>query len=444
MEIHIIGAGTVGSNIARDLADTHDLTVIDRDPDRIDTLTTELDVSGVVGDGRAATTLREIGLDRADIVVASTDSDAANIMVCNAAKRAGDPHTIARVHDAGLFETWQSLGGGLGVDTMMCVDLLAARSLVETITLPGANAVDTFEEEVAEVAQFEIGDDTPVTDRSIAEVDRYPSLTFAAVFREGEVLIPEGETVVRAGDSVVVIGSPQNMSRFAETLTPEPALDPDDTILIVGGDTLGYRIARLFEERGFTPRIVEHDAERVEWLEDRLREASVIEADATDLEGFTREYLPNTDLVIGAADDDTNYLLTQLTREMGAARTVAIVDDPSVVELFEGTGPDQVIHPRDIVTGEMLRVVYRHGTEEVTVLDHDNAEVLETVVDDDSVLTGRSLQDADHELPTEFVIGAIIRDGTLQSPRGGTIIQRGDRVITFVNADEADEIAEEI
>lgn len=182
----------------------------------------------------------------------------------------------------------------------------------------------------------------------------------------------------------------------------------------------------------------------MEWLEDRLREASVIEADATDLEGFTREYLPNTDLVIGAADDDTNYLLTQLTREMGAARTVAIVDDPSVVELFEGTGPDQVIHPRDIVTGEMLRVVYRHGTEEVTVLDHDNAEVLETVVDDDSVLTGRSLQDADHELPTEFVIGAIIRDGTLQSPRGGTIIQRGDRVITFVNADEADEIAEEI
>lgn len=51
--ILIIGAGDVGSHIASDLKETDDVTVIDTDPERIGTLTAELDLSGIVGDGRS-------------------------------------------------------------------------------------------------------------------------------------------------------------------------------------------------------------------------------------------------------------------------------------------------------------------------------------------------------------------------------------------------------
>jgi trk system potassium uptake protein TrkA len=444
MEILIIGAGDVGSNIARDLAADHDLTVIDRDSNRIDTLTETIDANGIVGDGRSATTLHEADLDQTDLVIASTDSDATNIMVCNAAKRATDSRTIARVKNVGLFQTWQSLEGDLGADTMLCVDWLAAEALVQTVALPGAQAVDTFADGMAEVAEFEIGENAPIANQNVADADRYPSLTFAALFRDGDVLIPSGDTIIRPGDCVVVIGAPHGASRFADDNSPQTAPDPQDDIVIFGGDTLGYNIARSFEDRGWEPLVVERDPERVKWLANRLRGSRVIEADATDVGGPIMEHLTGADLLVGAVDDDTNYLLAELASEFGGATTATIVGDPAVVDLFEDTGVDVVVHPQDIVAGEILRAVYRPGPEDVTVLEHDNAEVFEVDVDEESVLTGKPLYEAVRQIPTGITIGAIIRGGMLKTPRGNTIIQNDDRVIAIVDAEGADEVAEMI
>lgn len=442
--ILIIGAGDVGTNIASDLTETHDVTIVDRDSERIDALTSKIDVSGIVGDGRSVPVLQEADIDQADIVVASTDSDAANVMACNAAKRSGDPHTIARVKEIGLYRTWQSLDGGLGVDTMLCIDVLAAEAVARTIVLPGARAVDTFADGQVETAEFEIRENAPVAGQTIAEADRYATTTFAAIIRDDDILIPQGDTVIQSGDCVVVIGSLSDISRFADAVSSQPALDTDDDIVIVGGDELGYQIAQQFNARGWAPQIVERDPDQVASLSTRLQGASIVEADITNVEGYNTNLLTNADLVIGAVDDNTNYLFAQLAREHNVTRTAAIVDDPAIVEIFEGTGLDVVVHPQDIIAGEILQAVYGPGPENVSVFEHDNAEVLEVIVDKESVLTGNSLKDAANQLPTGFVIGAIIREDQLQLPRGNKVIQTGDRVIVFVDAEVASEIAEMI
>jgi trk system potassium uptake protein TrkA len=442
--ILIIGAGDVGSNIASDLADTHNVTIIDRDAEQIDTLSSQLDVNGVVGDGRSVPVLRDAGIDQAEIVVASTDSDAANVMVCNAAKQSGDPHTIARVKDVGLYRTWRSIDGDLSVDTMLSIDVLAAEALVRTIALPGAQAADMFVDERVEVAQFEIGENTPVTDQTVAEADRYASVTFAAILREDDILIPEGDTVIQSDDCVVVIGSPQGISRFAKAVSSQPALDTDDEIVIVGGDLLGYQIAQQFEARGWTPRIIERDPDQAAQLSSRLQGASVAETDITDISGFNPDFLTNAALVVGAVDDDTNYLLTQLARERNAARTAAVVNDPAVIELFEDTDIDVVVHPEDIIAGEILQAIYGERPEDIGVFAHDDAEVIEMVVDDDSVLAGQPLREVANQLPAGVVIGAIIRKGEPQIPRGNKIIETDDRVIVFVDTEVASDVIEMI
>ncbi|WP_232833769.1 Trk system potassium transporter TrkA [Saliphagus sp. LR7] len=439
--ILIIGAGDVGSNIAADLTETHDVTIIDRDPDRIDALATKIDVSGVVGDGRSIPVLQEAGIDKAEIVVASTDSDAANVMVCNAAKQVGDPSTIARVKDVGLYRTWQSLDSGLSVDTMLCIDVLAAEALTRTIALPGAQAADTFADGQVEVAEFEIGGDTPVTDQTVAEADRYASATFAAIFRDDNIIIPEGDTVIQSGDCVVVIGSLHSVSRFAEAVSSQPTLDTDDDVVIVGGDELGYQIAKQFEDRGWTPHIAERESDRETQPATRFTESSVAGPDSRNVEGFSLDRLANADLLVGAADDDTNYLLTQVAREYNVTKTAAIVNNPAIVELFEGAALDVVVHPEDIIAGEILQAVYGSDSENVSVLEHDDAEVLEIIVDNESVLAGTALRDISNHLPTGVVIGAILREGQLQVPRGNKIIQTGDRIIAFVDAEKAAEVA---
>lgn len=444
MDILIVGAGDVGSNVARDIADSHDVTIIDPDSDQLDALTAQLDVTGIAGDGRSLPILREAGLERADLVIASTDNDATNVMVCNASKRDRDVHTIARVKNVGLFEAWQSLDEGLGVDTMLCIDLLAARSLVQTVLLPGAREVEMFADNMVEVAEFEIGDDTSVTDRSVADFDHYPSLTFAAIGHDDEIAIPDEETVIRSGDYLIVIGSPSSVSKFAREVSDRPTPGPDDEIKVIGGDTFGHQTARLLEDHGLAPQLIEHDPELAARLADRFEETSVIEADATNIDEFGREHLSTADFVVGAADDDTNYLVTQLARELGAARTAAIVDNSELLELFEESGLDVVIHPEDIIANEILQRVYRQRAERVSTIGHDKAEILEIVVDKESILAGSSINDVDKRLPSSFKVGAIIRGETLRTGGGTTIIETGDRVIAFVNAEDATEVAEEI
>ena len=112
--------------------------------------------------------------------------------------------------------------------------------------------------------------------------------------------------------------------------------------------------------------------------------------------------------------------------------------------MFEESGLDVVIITPKISSQAILQMVYQQRAESVSVLEHDNAEVLEIAVDKESILAGDSLGDVARHLPSSFVIGALIRGGTLRTPRGGTIIQTGDRVIAFVTAEEATEVAEKI
>jgi len=435
----------VGSNIARNLAESHDLTIIDRNRNLIENLTAELDITGIVGDGRSLDLLRDVGFETADLIIATTDDDATNVMVCNAVKQTEDTPTIARVKDVGLYRVWAASEKRFGVDTMLCVDLLAAQSFVQTVVLPGAEAFDVFADGIVEVAEFPIGEATPLTNKTVAEADQHPSLTFAGLVRDGEVLIPTGDTVFQSGDSVIVIGDSSGMSRFARHISDRPAPTPDDELLIVGGTTVGYQIARLLDDRELSTQLVEPDPARAAWLRDELEDTSVIEAEPREIETFGPEHLSTADFVIGAMDsDDMNYLIAQFATEFGDARTAAVVDQPGVVDLFEESELDLILHPQDIITGNILQHVYNQRAESVSVLEHDTAEVLEIVVDKESILAGDSLGDVARHLPAEFVIGALVRGGTVRTPRGGTIIQTGDRVIAFVDVEVADEVAEKI
>ena len=97
MRVVVVGAGEVGSNIARSLSNAHEVVVVDTDPDRVEAVTYQLDVLAIEGDGTSLSTLKEAGVEDADMFIASTDSDEANIVSCATAKTVSDAFTIARV-----------------------------------------------------------------------------------------------------------------------------------------------------------------------------------------------------------------------------------------------------------------------------------------------------------------------------------------------------------
>ena len=418
------------------------MCVVDRDVDRLDTLAAARGVRTVEGDGRSLDVLAAAGTEEADILVASTDSDGANVMICGAAKNRADVRTIARVKRTELYGTWQEAGEAFGIDEMLCVNRLTARDLVRATTLPGALAVDTFADGRAEMAEFAIDDDVPIANGTIEEADRFASLTFAGILRDEAVIGPTGETVVEPEDRVVVIGSPSSVSRFVRTLVGRSTLDTDSGILAADGGQVGAETVRRFADRGYRTRVIERGRERASEIAASLPETTVSEGDATSAISLAEEAVGDADVFVGTlGDDETNYLASLLARELGVSHAVSVVEAAEHVSLFEGAGIEVGVRPRDIVAGEIAGIVLGEQADSVRLLANDRAEVLEVTIDADSVLAGESLEDVANHLPDGFVIGAIVRGGTVTPPRGGTVIQTGDHVVAFLDSEVVDDIA---
>ncbi|WP_372912949.1 Trk system potassium transporter TrkA [Salinigranum sp.] len=442
MRVVIIGAGQVGSSIAADLDATHEVVVVECDPARVEELNYSLDVLAIQGDGTAVSTLEEAGIDDADMVIASTDNDETNIVACSTVKAISDAFTIARVKNTEYLWTWQRSEKAFGIDFMVCTNLLTAEAIVRVVGLPAARDVDPFAGGRVQMAEFEVDEGSPIAGETVAEADRFDALTFAAILRNGNVDIPRGETVIEAGDRVVVIGSPKSVQEFATTVAPEESPGTAEEVVVVGGSEIGFHVARLLEERGFSSRLIEQDPDRARELAEDLPNTVVMESDATNLDFLEREHIGEADMLIATLDsDEKNLLVSLLAQRLGVERTVAVIDTTAYVELFEAVGIDVGVSPREVVAEEITRFTREGGAENVALIESDKAEVLEIEVDSDSVLVDRPIHESVGSLPEGVVIGAITRDREFVVPRGNTRIQRGDHVVVFVDTAVSDEVS---
>lgn len=440
MRIVVVGAGQVGSTIATSLADAHEIVVVDIDAARVDELTYAADVLTLEGDGTDVDTLRDADIESADMLIASTDDDETNIVTCGTAKTLTNCFTIARVRNTRFLDTWrQARGEALGVDFMVGTNLLTATTIVRLVGLPAARDVDTFAGGLVQMAEFEIPKGSPLADQTVREADRFDSLTFAAIIREDDLVVPRGDAVIRAGDDVVVIGSRGSVRDLAAEIVPHVG-NGARNILIIGGSDIGFQTARLLEEQGVAPRLIERNGERARRLAERLPDTTVLESDATDRSFLEREHIDDVDVAVAAlGEDGTNLLASLLAKRLGAERAVAVVDAQEYVDLFEEVGVDVGVNPRKVTGEEITRFTRERRAENVAVIEDDRAEVLEFEVDGESVLVNRPIREAVGDLPDGIVIGAITRDRELVVPRGDTVVERGDHIVVFVDSGVLDE-----
>lgn len=441
MHIVIAGAGEVGTSIADSLAADHEVAVIDIDDDRVEEIKYELDVLTLAGSATNPDVLADANADDADIVIACTDNDETNLVICGTAETFGDPFTIARVTSAEYQRTWNRTEDAFNVDFMVCTDLKTAERIVNVIGLPAATNVDSFSDGLVQMVEFKITEMSPVAGETVETADRFDSLTFAALFRDEAMILPSGDTVIEVDDRAVVIGSPVSVHAFASDLEPETTPGESDEIVIVGGSEIGYHTARLLEERGLRPRLIERDEDRARELAEDLPETLVLQHDATDTEFLKREHVDEADILVSALEsDEGNMLVSILAKRIGTERVISIVDQGEYVDLFEEMGVDVAINPRLVTAEEIARFTHEDVAENIAVIENDRAEVLELKVGADSEFVGRTIRDIDESIDAEMVFGAVTRDREFLTPRGDTVLETGDHVVVFVERDFVDDV----
>jgi len=111
MRILIIGAGQVGSNLAKMLAEKgHDVIVVDKDASKCEALASAADIQAIARDATDPSLYEELNLPTIDVVVAVTNRDEVNLLVAMIAKDYGVPRIIARVRDSRIALLMERLG----------------------------------------------------------------------------------------------------------------------------------------------------------------------------------------------------------------------------------------------------------------------------------------------------------------------------------------------
>ncbi|MCL2496239.1 MAG: NAD-binding protein, partial [Clostridiales bacterium] len=172
MKSIIIGAGKVGYNIAAMLCRAgHEVTVIDNNRARLDSLEEYLDINTVEGNAARVSTLHQADVRHTDLLVALTDKDELNMIACFVAKSEGAGRTVARVSDPDYsdFNNVERMKA-LGIDMLINPELVTAIEIGKLINFPEANYVGYFGDGAVLIQELMLPPDYPHKGMPLAEL----------------------------------------------------------------------------------------------------------------------------------------------------------------------------------------------------------------------------------------------------------------------------------
>lgn len=435
MNITIVGCGKVGAALATKLIDEgHNITVIDINSERIQHITDELDVLGIVGNGSSNAILSEAATDKSDVFIAVTGSDELNLLCCLFAKKAGKCHAIARVRNPIYGTEIDFIRKQLGFSAIINPELATAREISRILRVPAAANVDTFADGRVYLVKFQLNNVQKIESMALKDI---PSklgcdVLICAVEREEGIVIPTGDFKFKNGDVVTFVSTREKVLEFFKKLDL-PTKQVKNT-LIVGGGTIGYYLAKDLIEHNIKVSIVEQDVKRCDELAELLPEATILHGDGTDKKLLLSEGLPSSEAFVPLTNlDEENVLLSLFAKEYSAGKIVTKINRLEFDDILENLDMGSVIYPKYLTCDfilQYIRALQNESGNNIKTLYHilhDSVEAIEFTVHEESDITDIPLYKL--KLKKNLLICCITRGEKIIVPRGNDEIKVGDSVI---------------
>lgn len=447
MDIVIVGAGRVGETlVANFVREKHNIVIIDDDYETVDRLVNKYDVRGIVGSGLERELLVDAGVDKADLLIASTSRDEMNILFCILAKKIGVKRTIARVRDPEIFKEMENLRVDLGLDFVFNPEYTTAMEIAHVLQFPSARSVENFAGARTRMAEFEILEGNPLIGKTLMQISKeYDSKILIAVVRRGnKVIIPHGDFVIENDDYVHIIADEQEIISFCKKLKIyKPRAK---SVFIVGGSRIAYYLARELLQTGVSVKILEQNEERATELSELLPKATIIVGDGTDQEVLDEENLKGNDACITLTGmDEENVMISLYAKQKKVDKIITKIDRASILKMVNMLGLDTVVTPRNVIANHIVRFVRAYSAASDESADTlykigNRAEAVEFSVVEGFKGVGIPLK----KLPIkkDLLIGGIVRNNQFILPTGDTQMMVGDRVIVVSEEKQISKLAQ--
>ncbi|HIE22483.1 MAG TPA: Trk system potassium transporter TrkA, partial [Acidimicrobiia bacterium] len=389
------------------------------------------------GNGASAHTLEEAGVHKADLLIAVSNSDGANVLACYTGKELGAKTTIARIEDPEIREG----ADRLGVDVVIDPSATAAEELVGIVGLGGASELIHFADGKLVMVGGLVAPNAPITRATLKRLRLRQAewgWVVAALVRDGRTIVAHGDTLVRPGDHALLMTTDDHVNDALRLLGLKRR--NIDRAIIVGGTRLAELTADVMADAGLSVVVVDGSEDRCSLLASRHPQALIVCADPTDPQVMSDLELGPSDVVMGLTGwDEVNLLSCLVAKATGAGMAISRFYRIDYVSLLTGLGIDAAVSSRLMAASAILRFVRQGQIEQVATFSDTDAEAIEIEVASGAEACDKSLLDL--KLPVGVVIGGISRDGTTFVPDGSTVIRPGDHIIFFALPRDIEESA---
>jgi len=443
MNILIVGAGIVGFNLAQELShEGHDISIIDADAGTIQRISEKLDVLAIHGNGCLPSVLIQSRIRDAEMVIAVTDKDEINLMVCFLAHKFGVKERFARLRNMELTGKSQVFKPEeLFVNHAINPASIIIDSILKIIKTPGAVNVAEFADGQIFFRGFDVPEDAPLAGKTIEEIRELSELNaflVVAIVRAGKMIIPKYENRIQAGDKIYILVDHDFLPLVLPMLNKK--VNEIQKIIIFGASRVGINLAQELDKFIDDVSIIEPSLEMANEAADILEHTTVLHGSGTDPHLFNDINMQDADLFLSLSnDDEINILSALMAKKHGAKRAVVITSDPDYMPILDSIGMDVAINPRLITVAEILKHLRKGQIVNLYKLSEGEAEVMEIVPTEKSAAIGKRINQLN--MPEQSIIGAVLRnDGEMVVPGGSTEILKGDTVIIVTLPDSIGKI----
>lgn len=438
MDIIIVGCGKVGYTLVEQLnSEGHNIVVIDEREEKINYITEQIDVMGIVGNGASYKILLEAGADKADLLIAVTGSDEQNLLCCVVARKTGHCKTIARVRNPIYNNEIPFLRDALGLAMIINPEYTAGSEIARIFQFPSAVKVDSFAKGRVELLHFRIPQDSMLDHYELYHIRTTLKcdVLVGTVRRGDEVLIPRGDFVFQSGDVVSIIATPTKANDFFKKIGVGSS--KVRTAMIAGGGNLAFYLARRLLAVGIQTKIIDRDMARCQHLSEQLPMATVICGDVTDRRLLLQEGIANVDGFAAVTGlDEENILLSLYAKQVSHAKVVTKINRINFSSVMNEIQMDSITYP-SLLTADMIIKYARSmneslnsNVENLYKLEDGKAEALEFYIKEESAVTGVPLEKL--KIRKNILISCITRGNQVIIPGGQDMLQVGDSVVVVL------------
>lgn len=431
MKIVIVGAGAVGTHLAKLLSVEHENVVLmDENADRLGKMESLFDLKAVVGSPTRISDLKSAGADDTDLFVAVTPDESANLISCILAHNLGAKKTIARIDNYEYLQPkYKEYFNSMGVNSLIYPEQLAAEEITNSIKYSWMRQLLEFGSGALVMIGVKIRANSQIINIPFKDLVREVPYHIVALQRGDETIIPRGNDIIFADDLVCFMTTKEQIPYLRKICGKEEYAEVR-SLIIMGGGRIAVRTANMIND-SVKVKIIESDINRcrklIELVDDRVM---IINGDARDPDLLLSEGIEHTDAFISLSDNSESNILACLSaKRSGVYRTVAEVENIDYISMAENMDIGSVINKKKLAASNIFQMMLNTDVSSVKCLTFIDAVVAEFPVREGTAITRRPVKDLG--LPSGATIGGLIRNGEGVHVSGNTMIQAADHVIIF-------------